>query len=60
MTLKEWLTAKGYTVTQFADIMGVTLVAVYAWLNGTRFPNKENMRLLMDLSDDEIDPRTFY
>lgn len=60
MTLKEWLTAKDITVSQFANTISRTPEAVRRYVVGDRIPDRETMPLIADATGHSVTPNDFF
>ena len=59
MKLKEYLKSP-QEKARFAERMSVTRVTVTRWLNGTRYPNPENMRRMKEITAGQVTANDFY
>ena len=46
VTLKLALETKGYAVSQFAKLLGVSRQAIYQWLSGETYPSNEHLKAI--------------
>jgi transcriptional regulator with XRE-family HTH domain len=58
--LKKWLKENNITGAQFAEKLGVAQSAVSMWLTGERFPSRENIQKIVELTGGEVQPNDFY
>lgn len=58
--LKQWLKEHNITGAQFAEMMGVRQSAVSMWLTGERFPSRENIQKIVELTGGKVQPNDFY
>ncbi len=58
--LKQYLKEHGITGAQFAEMLGVGQSAVSMWLTGERFPSRENIQKIVELTNGEVQPNDFY
>lgn len=59
MKLREYLDAIGKRPSQFAEDIGVATNTVLRWLNGTRTPNPDQMRVVFDATKGTVRPDDF-
>ncbi len=60
MRLSAWLSMNDVTQHAFAELIGSSQPQVARFAAGTRIPNKETMRRIVEVTQGAIDPRDFY
>ena len=60
MTLKDWLTAKCVSVSEFALQIGRKAETVRRYTTGERIPDKETMPLIVEHTGGEVTPNDFF
>ena len=58
--LKQYLKEHNLTGAEFAELIGVGQSAVSMWLTGDRFPSRENIQKIVEVTSGEVQPNDFY
>ena len=59
MRLNSYLKYAGKTHKDFADELGLSVSAVHKWLYGQRFPRKEHLKKIQELTNGEVTANDF-
>jgi transcriptional regulator with XRE-family HTH domain len=59
MTLAEFLKSSGKSQSEFADLLGVSQVAVMRYANGSREPSFETIRKIHEITGGKVGPDDF-
>lgn len=59
MKLASYLDAKEITRRAFADLIGVSEVAICRYINGDRVPRRKEMARIIDVTGGEVTPNDF-
>ena len=60
MKLSVYLRRRRLKNADFAEIVNVTPEAVRLWLKGTRVPNQNTMRRIVEATDGRVRPNDFF
>ena len=60
MKLERWMKIKGYTDGQFAELIGMSRVAVNLYRHGHRVPRPAVMEKISDATAGRVKPNDFY
>lgn len=60
MTLAEYLRTADLTHSAFAEKLGVSQVTVHRWVNGKRFPDKETILKIEDVTGRMVRPADWF
>ena len=61
MTLRDFLTAYSVSPAQFAKEVGAAhRITVHRWTDGSRIPNRQYMRRIIDATGGRVQPADFY
>jgi hypothetical protein len=58
-SFNRWLAESGWTITQMAELLGVSRQAVHAWKQGASKPSAEALAKLEVLSHGKVSARSF-
>ena len=59
MRLNNYLKYSGKTHKDFADDLGLSVSAVHKWLYGQRFPRREHLEKIKELTKGEVTANDF-
>ena len=59
MRLNSYLKYAGKTHKDFADELGLSVSAIHKWLYGQRFPRKEHLKKIQELTNGEVTTNDF-
>lgn len=60
MKLNDFLKNKKMKVSEFANLIKVPQPMISKWKNGNSLPNKENMKKIIKITENEVQPNDFY